>query len=71
MTKVSYSIQSKSHVVLSVYDSKGNRAGVLVDETQNSGEYEIVWNLVDIKPGIYVCSLQVGNEMLKRKVVKL
>jgi S-formylglutathione hydrolase FrmB len=51
-----------------------NMIGQLVETVnlgnQQPGEHHFELNIADYKPGIYFCRLQIGNEVLTKKIVK-
>jgi hypothetical protein len=72
--EIRYSIGSKSHVRLEVFDVAGRRIRTLVAGVREPGEYRAHWDRVDsagtrVARGIYVVRLIAGNESVTRKVV--
>ncbi|MCB5224705.1 MAG: carboxypeptidase regulatory-like domain-containing protein [Candidatus Cloacimonadaceae bacterium] len=75
-TVISYSLKDATPVRLEIYNSKGQRIRVLVDETQASGWYRALWNGRDDhgKPassGIYMYRMNAGSYSASRKMVLL
>jgi hypothetical protein len=63
-------------VCMEVFDVKGRRVAVLVDELRAAGSYVITWRAVDdegmdLPSGIYFCTMQVGENLEIRKMVLL
>ena len=52
-TVIKYDLPFNSYVKLAVYDILGREAGVLVNQLQNAGKQEIVWNASDFPSGVY------------------
>ena len=52
-TVIKYDLPINSYVKLAVYDILGREAGVLVNQLQNAGKQEIVWNASDFPSGVY------------------
>jgi predicted outer membrane repeat protein len=57
-------------VELSVFDISGRRVAVVANEGLSSGEYQLNYNASNLPAGIYIMRLQVGGEVLSRKIVK-
>jgi len=45
-------------VTLTIYNSIGETVGLLVNEFQSEGNYEVVWNAESCPSGIYFYKLQ-------------
>uniref|UniRef100_A0A7V4E3P4 T9SS type A sorting domain-containing protein n=1 Tax=candidate division WOR-3 bacterium TaxID=2052148 RepID=A0A7V4E3P4_UNCW3 len=64
------------HVSLRVYDTNGRLIKTLVDSKKRSGEYMTMWdgrteNGDKVRPGIYLCRLEVDGSSYTEKIVKL
>lgn len=75
-TLISYSLKDATPVRLEIYNSKGQRIRVLVDETQASGWYRALWNGRDdhgkpVSSGIYMYRMSAGSYSASRKMVLL
>jgi hypothetical protein len=67
---VSYKIKSAAHVVLNLYDEKGQQVSTIVDETLSPGEYSATLKAETLPSGIYICVLVIdGKIMARTKVV--
>jgi hypothetical protein len=60
-TKISYDLPSDVNVKLIVYDDLGREIKTLVNEKQNSGEHEIVFDASNLPSGVYYYKLETGN----------
>ena len=60
-TVIGYRLKKDSEVELSVYNYLGVKAATLVKKRQSSGSYEVEWHAEGIKPGIYICKLNVSG----------
>jgi hypothetical protein len=67
-TEIQFSIPEQEHVVLSIYNLKGQTVDVLIDENMSAGNHEIEWNGSDYPAGTYFYELQAGTH---REVKKL
>ncbi len=71
-TTLRYVINNSAKVNITVYDMLGNKAAVVVDEIQNAGTHNIVFNSESLKRGVYFCDLNVGgkSQTIKMTVIK-
>jgi hypothetical protein len=65
-TEICYGIPEDGHVVLSIFNSLGQRVRALVDSEQRAGEHVIVWDgrddlRQDVASGLYFCRLRAGK----------
>lgn len=75
-TMITYSIATDGPVRLEIYDILGRRMKTLVDAWQRAGEYQILWDGVDIHghdagSGMYFYRLQSDDGVLSRKMILL
>ena len=75
-TTIRYSLDSKSSVDISIYDTAGRLIRVLERQTREPGRYEAVWRGVDnadraVASGIYFCRIKAGAFSQTRKIVYL
>lgn len=70
-TTISYTIQNRTQVDLSVYDLLGRKVAVLVDGVQNAGEHVLSFSGADLPSGIYYYTLKTDNGMITKKMVLL
>jgi hypothetical protein len=68
-TKISYSIATRSDVVLKIYDVMGVEVAKLVNETKEAGNYEVAFDATGLPSGIYVYKLHAGNVVLNKKML--
>ncbi|MCU0372878.1 MAG: T9SS type A sorting domain-containing protein [Ignavibacteria bacterium] len=69
-TKISYKINKEGFVSLMVYNLVGQVVGVLVEEQQISGSYEVEFDASQLTTGVYLYKLQVnGYTSVKRMTV--
>ncbi|MDP8202773.1 MAG: carboxypeptidase regulatory-like domain-containing protein [Candidatus Tenebribacter burtonii] len=65
-TNINYNLSSKLKVVLQVFNVKGQKVRTLVNETQNAGYHNIVWNGKDdnsrnVTSGIYFYKFKINE----------
>jgi len=63
-------MDNSAHVVLNLYDDKGQMVTAIVDETLSPGEYTASLHAETLSSGIYICVLIVDGKIAGRvKVV--
>ncbi len=72
-TRISFELPSAARVRLSVYDVRGRRLVVLVDELRSEGAHQVLWRATDatggaLASGAYVALLEIEGQ---RQTVKL
>jgi surface antigen len=70
-TEISYTLPQAGHVLLEVYNLLGQKVTTLVNEQQESGEHETVWNAVNQASGVYFCRIKTEEATETRKMVLL
>lgn len=61
--------KSKIHVLLKIYNSKGEEISTLVNEPVKSGNFEVQFDGSNIQPGIYLCKLSIDKFYISRKIL--
>lgn len=78
-TKIKFVISSESKIKIRIYNTLGKEIKELINETRNSGEYEITWNGTDnfnnkVSSGVYFITMEANsfsnNSLLFRKTIK-
>ncbi len=74
VTSITYVVPSASRVSLSVYNSLGQIVMELVNEYQEIGAKQVLWNGKDengreAASGVYVYKLQIGQQTAVRKMM--
>ena len=57
VTNISYTLPAESRVKLAIYNPLGELVETIVNEKQNAGKYEAVWNAGNHSSGVYIYSL--------------
>lgn len=75
-TMITYRIATDGPVRVEVYDILGRRTATLVDAWQRVGEYQVMWNGIDIHgdqagSGMYFYRLQSDDGILTKKMILL
>jgi hypothetical protein len=58
-TKITYTLPEAANVSLQVFDVLGNEVATLVNESQQSGAYEVEFNARGFASGMYLCRIQI------------
>ena len=70
-TNIKFSIPQTSFITLEVFNSIGEKVGVLVSEELSSGIYSYNWNATGLASGIYFYQLRAGDFIQTEKMVLL
>jgi predicted peptidase len=68
-TTIFLNIENSGSVKLNLIDIDGQHITTILDEIKLKGKYYIKWNAGEVNPGVYVYTAQIGNEILKGKLV--
>jgi len=76
VTTISYKLSYAANVNLVIYDMLGREIKTIVNEFQNSGEQQVVWNATDrygnkVSSGMYIYVLMTENSSQSRKMLLL
>jgi hypothetical protein len=75
-TTIKYSIPQKSNVTLKIYNAKGQLVKTLVNNKQEKGEYQIIWDGIDnngkkVSSGVYFYQLKAGDFIASKKMITI
>lgn len=68
-TTIGFSLSQAGHVQINLYNMFGKFIKNLYDSYQNAGYRIVSVPLNDLKPGIYIYSMQVGGQLLSKKMI--
>ncbi|UCF64016.1 MAG: T9SS type A sorting domain-containing protein [bacterium] len=68
-TTIRYAVPRTSQVVVKIYDILGREVAELVNDQQNAGEYDIIWNAQKFASGIYYYRMTAGDFVSVKKLV--
>jgi hypothetical protein len=73
-TTISYDLNNADHVSLNVYNVLGHKVATLVDDFQNAGRHEFIWNANDennirLADGIYFIHLKAGSQNSRMRIL--
>lgn len=76
VTSVTYSLASREHVNISVYDLAGRHVRTLVNEVQQPSRYGIEWDGTNdrgkaLPPGVYFIRYHAGRHVFSKKAILL
>ena len=71
VTSIRYDLPINTNVVLKIYDILGNEVETLVNQEQESGEYEVIFNADRYPSGVYVYRLETSSFTDVKKMVIL
>jgi len=76
MTTIDYMLNTPSMVNLTVYNLKGEKVKVLVEEDQKEGRYQVLWNGKDdtgrrVSSGVYFYILKINEKELVKKMIMI
>jgi hypothetical protein len=67
-TNIQFSLPQSAHATLEVFDMLGQTVSVLVNQTLSAGEHTATFDASNLSSGIYIYRLQVGGEVITRKL---
>ncbi|HVN49416.1 MAG TPA: T9SS type A sorting domain-containing protein [Bacteroidota bacterium] len=70
-TTIAFSIPSKSHVTLKIYDILGREVATLINSDVSAGSHTQQWNASNFSSGIYFYRLQAGSLNQTKKLLLL
>ncbi|MCD6330141.1 MAG: T9SS type A sorting domain-containing protein [Candidatus Cloacimonetes bacterium] len=68
-TTIKYSLKQNSHVIISIYNIKGQLVSTLVNETKPKGEYSVMYDTEALSSGVYFYKIQAGDISEIRKMI--
>jgi photosystem II stability/assembly factor-like uncharacterized protein len=75
-TTISYELKKQASVQLAIYDVKGRKVNILVNETKTTGNHSVVWNGTnsqgdEVPSGVYFYVLSCENYQKTNKMILL
>ncbi|MBW6461230.1 MAG: T9SS type A sorting domain-containing protein, partial [Bacteroidales bacterium] len=67
---IEYEIKNPSPVEIQVFNTLGERVAVVSDGISTEGKHVIIWNAVNLPPGLYFARVIVGEESAGVKLIK-
>ncbi len=66
---ISYKLMEPGKVTLTIYNYLGQQMETLVNQYQQIGKHQVIWNAEGLTSGIYFFRLQAGQEIATRKIL--
>ena len=70
-TTIEFAVAEKSNVMLTVFNSIGEKVSVLINEQREPGAYKIDFSAKELTSGIYYYRLETDNFVQTRKMILL
>jgi flagellar hook assembly protein FlgD len=75
-TRISFDLESRENVTISVYDVKGRRVNTLLQGTLEAGPHSVDWDGTSaegtrVSSGVYLYVLRTSTETISRRMVLL
>lgn len=70
-TSINYQIKEKGFVSLKIFDMLGKEVANLVSETQDEGQYSVIFDASNLPSGVYIYSLRVNDFVQNNKMTLL
>lgn len=70
-TRIEFGLPEKSYVSMDIYDIRGSRVAVIINEEKPAGRYTVDWHPQNTASGIYFCRISAGKFNAVRKLVYL
>jgi hypothetical protein len=70
-TTIKFSVPEASKVSLKIYDILGREVRTLVNETRNTGSYEVSFDASGLASGMYIYKITAGNYTASKKMMLL
>lgn len=68
-TVINFQLPSSTPVSLRIYDFLGREVAVLLNDVEETGTHEVVWDATSLSSGVYVCRLKAGLSWSTLKLV--
>jgi hypothetical protein len=68
-TTIRFALPQRSHVVLTVFNTLGQKVALLVDENQDAGYYDVRFDGSGLASGVYFYRLRAGEYMATKKLL--
>jgi hypothetical protein len=69
--RIQFTSAEAGYVIIELLDIAGIRKKQIVNEIKMPGTHEIKFDLSDLKPGIYFCTLKTNENLQTKKIIKL
>jgi parallel beta-helix repeat protein len=70
-TVIRYALPEPAHVKIEIFDILGRKVETLIDENQQAGYHQIIWNAAEKSSGIYLYKIEAGSFTETKKMLLL
>jgi Secretion system C-terminal sorting domain len=70
-TTIHFTIPRQCHASLIIYNITGQHIATLFDENKYAGTYNVAFNGQNLSSGVYLCRLDMGGQILSKKIILL
>ncbi len=68
---IEFELPQSALVSINIFGRMGQELAELENRCMSAGHQQIKWSAAGLPEGIYFCRLQVGNEMITKKIIKI
>ena len=69
VTTIKYNVEQTGYVRLEVHSFNGKLIETLVDQTQEAGNYEVIFDRKSMSSGTYIYTIQVDGQIISKKMI--
>jgi S-formylglutathione hydrolase FrmB len=69
-TTIQFELSEYSFIELDIWNNHGQQVGLLFAGNKNAGIHQVVFDASTLPRGVYFCTLQVGSEVVVKKIIK-
>ncbi|MCP4582129.1 MAG: T9SS type A sorting domain-containing protein [candidate division Zixibacteria bacterium] len=70
-TTINYQLPKSADVEIEIFDILGRHVATLINQRQQAGDYQAIWNAVDFSSGMYFYKVRAGDYIEIRKMLLL
>lgn len=67
---IDYNLSANTDVRLEILDATGRQIATHVMENQSTGKQSLTVSVSHLSKGIYICNLNIGKEIISKKIIK-
>lgn len=68
-TTIEYQMPVPGHVRIEIYNMDGQLVDLAVSDYRSAGLQQFRWDAGNLSSGIYICSLKIGSEVIRKKII--
>jgi flagellar hook assembly protein FlgD len=66
---LSFKLKEDSDVKLVIHNNIGQVVEIILNQNQQKGKHEWIWDATSTSPGIYFCTLRFGRQTVTKKLI--